>query len=92
MGMALLRRLEMPSDPTDVDLFADLGDLGERVVAAPDNMSCRLSPEELREQMALMSAVDTALQMPRRKSGRCGVFLWFKARHIIDEWSDKDGH
>ena len=92
LGSSFLRRLEACGELTDIDMSADLVELGERVVTALDAMTTQLAGmpleiEELREQIGLMSAADTALQCITREVSSMHIP---EVQGLIDEWSKDD--
>ena len=88
LGKSYLERLETLGDLTDTDASTDFGELENCVVEALDNMSYSLSSEKLREQIALMSAADAALQhvMQEVLTPRTP-----EVQSLIDEWRSEDG-
>ena len=92
LGSSFLRRLEARGELSDVDMSADLVELGERVITALDAMTTRLAGmpseiEELREQIGLMSAADTALQCITREVSSIHIP---EVQGLVDEWSRDD--
>ena len=88
LGRSFLRRLEVRGDLTDVDTSAGLVELGERVVMILDITSCGMPSEGLREQIALMSAADTALQQMAQEVGSSHIP---EVQSLINEWRNQDG-
>lgn len=88
LGRALLKHLEILGNLADVDTSADLVKLGERIVMALDNMSYGSSSEELRAQIALVSAAETALRHIVQDIASPHIT---EVQSLIDEWTDKDG-
>lgn len=88
LGSSYLRRIEARGDLVDLDMSADLVQLGESVVTALDNISSIEGAGELREQIALMSAADIALQhIVHEAPSPCIP----EAQSLIDEWNEEDG-
>ena len=93
LGRSFLRHLEVHGQLTDVDMSVSLLELGEKVVATLSNVSSvegtgiLLEEEKLRGQIALMSAVDFAIQDIEQAapSPRTPVI-----QSLIDEWRKED--
>ena len=89
LGRSYLRRLEVRGELTDVDMSVDLVELGVSVATMLDNVSSvegtgmSLKEEKLREQIALMSAMASAIQDIEQAapSPRSPII-----QSLIDEW------
>ena len=87
LGKSYLERLETLGGLTDIDASTDFGELGNCVVEALDNMSYSLSSDKLREQIALMSAADAALQYVMQEVLTPHTP---EVQSLIDEWRSED--
>ena len=81
------RRLEVLGDLTDVDMSVELIALGKKVIQVLDGASYGPPLEELREQIALMSAAAAAVQQTARAAPLPHTS---EIQGLIYEWSNKD--
>ena len=81
MGKSCLRHVEAFGELTDVDMSANLVELGERVFTALDNVSSK--KEELREQIVLILLADAAVQFIEQEVPPPDIPV---IRSLIDEW------
>ena len=94
LGRSFLSRLELLGDPTDIDILANLEELGEQVVTALNNMpstegdEVSSEKEKLREQIMLMLATDTVVQFIEQEVSLPRIPA---IQNLIDEWSKEGG-
>ena len=92
LGKSFLRRLEVSGEPTDVDMSANLGMLGGRVITALDSISsakgaAELSAkEELRKQIVLMMVAENIFQYIDQEFAP----LRIPVERLTDEWRKED--
>ena len=87
LGRSFLRRIEVLGELTDVDMLADLVELGERVFVALDNLTSR--KEELREQIVLILLANAAVQFSEQEVPLPHIPAT-RIQSLVDEWG-KDG-
>ena len=95
LGKPFLRCIDVLGELADTGMSADLAELERKVVALPlDNMSsaegagASSEKEELREQIALMSATDTAAQYIEQGVPPLHIPEF---QSLMDDWSKEDG-
>ena len=81
LGKSCLTLVEAFGELTDVDMSANLVELGERVFTALDNVSSK--KEELREQIVLILLADAAVQFIEQEVPPPDIPV---IRSLIDEW------
>ena len=87
LDKSFLRCIDVLGELADICMSADLVELERKVVTLPlDNMSSE--KEELREQIALMSATDTAAQYIEQGVPPLHIPEF---QSLMDDWSKEDG-